>query len=160
VSLASDLEDLDKVMQHFQLEAPVLLGHSWGVVLALEYALQYPTRVSHLVLMNPAPASVSDLTKAQETYVEQVGDAMDRQREIMASSAYQEGDPEAVTARYRIHFRPALMRPEHYEALMARMEAGFHSQGKERHRKGSRGRAAAVSRHVGGGWLRSDAEAA
>ena len=36
VSLASDLEDLDKVMQHFQLEAPVLLGHSWGVVLASE----------------------------------------------------------------------------------------------------------------------------
>src|SRR4029453_8138396 len=44
VSLATDLEDLERVRQHFRLEAPTLLGHSWGTVLALEYALRYPNR--------------------------------------------------------------------------------------------------------------------
>ena len=43
---------------------------------------------------------------------------------------YKEGDPEAVAARYRIHFKPAVMRPEDYEKLMATMKAGFISQGK------------------------------
>ena len=60
VSLATDLEDIERVRQHFGLEVPTLLGHSWGSVLALEYALRYPTRVSRLILMNPAPASSAD----------------------------------------------------------------------------------------------------
>ena len=56
---------------------------------------------------------------------------MDRQGAIVRSAAYQEGDPDAVTARYRIHFKPALKRPEDYEKLMKTMEAGFISQGKD-----------------------------
>ena len=43
VTLTSDLDDLDRVRQHFQLESPALLGHSWGAVLALEYAVRHPS---------------------------------------------------------------------------------------------------------------------
>src|SRR6266851_7808057 len=131
VTFASDLDDLDEVRQHFQLESPALLGHSWGTVLALEYALRHPTRVSHLVLMNPAPASATDLAVFRKAYAQKLGADADRQREIVASAAYKEGDPEAVAARYRLHFKPALKRPEDYEKLMATMKAGFISQGKE-----------------------------
>ena len=131
VTLTSDVDDLDKVREHFLLDAPALLGHSWGAVLALEYAIRYPTRVSHLILMNPAPASVSDLAVFRKAYLEKLGADMDRQRDIVASAAYQAGDPQAVAARYRIHFKPALKRPEDYEKLMATMKAGFISQGKE-----------------------------
>jgi proline iminopeptidase len=131
VTLTSDVEDIDRVRRHFQLDAPVLLGHSWGTVLALEYALRYPDRVSHLILMNPAPASTSDVTVMRTFYLAKLGAEMDRQREIASGTAYQAGDPEAVTARYRIHFKPALKRPADYEKLMAAMHAGFISQGKE-----------------------------
>jgi len=130
VTLASDLDDLDAVRQHFQLESPALLGHSWGTVLALEYALRHPTRVSHLILMNPAPASASDLAAFRKVYGQKLGADRDRQRAIVASAAYKEGDPEAVAARYRLHFKPALKRPEDYEKLMATMKAGFIRQGK------------------------------
>ena len=130
VTLTSDVEDLGKVAQHFRLESPTLLGHSWGAVLALEYALRHPTRVSHMILMNPAPVSASDFALMRKAYTRKLGADLDRQREIMASPAYQEGDPEAVAARYRLHFKPALRRPEHYEKLMAAMKAGFASQGK------------------------------
>jgi len=131
VTLASEMDDLDRVRRHVRLDAPVLLGHSWGSVLALEYALRHPTAVSHLVLMNPAPASASQLTALHQAYLAQLGSDMERQREITASSAYEEGDPEAVTARYRIHFRFALRRPEDHGKLMARMSARFHAQGKD-----------------------------
>src|SRR5581483_9817418 len=131
VSLASDVADVDRVRRHFHLEAPVLLGHSWGAVLALEYALRNPTRVSHLILMNPAPASASDLALFKKAYAQQLGSDMDRQKAILASSAYQAGDPDAVIARYRIHFEYALKRHEDYEALMTRMAAGFRSQGNQ-----------------------------
>ena len=131
VTLASEIDDLDMVRQHFHLESPALLGHSWGAVLALEFALRHPERVSHLILMNPAPASASDFAVLRKAYAQKLGPDLDRQRNIMASAAYKEGDPEAVAARYRLHFKPALKRPEDYEKLMATMKAGFISQGKE-----------------------------
>lgn len=131
VTLASEIDDLDTVRQHFHLESAALLGHSWGTVLALEYALRHPERVSHLILMNPAPASTSDLAMFRRVYVQKLGADMDRQREIVASAAYKEGEPEAVAARYRLHFKPALARPEDYEKLMATMKAAFVRQGKE-----------------------------
>jgi proline iminopeptidase len=119
------------VRQYFHLESAALLGHSWGAVLALEYALLHPERVSHMILMNPAPACASDVAVLRKAYTHKLGADMDRQRDIMASAAYKEGDPEAVAARYRLHFKPALKRPEDYEKLMATMKAGFFRQGKE-----------------------------
>jgi proline iminopeptidase len=131
VTLISDIDDLDKVRQHFRLKSAALLGHSWGTVLALEYALRHPERVSQMILMNPAPASTSDFAVLRKAYVQKLGADMDRQRDIMAGAAYQEGDPEAVAARYRLHFKPALARPEDYEKLMGTMKVGFTRQGKE-----------------------------
>jgi proline iminopeptidase len=131
VTLASDVEDLDKIRQHFRLDAPALLGHSWGAVLALEYALRHPTRVSHLILMNPAPVSSADFKILRQFYLAKIGADMDRQRAILESPGYKAGDPEVVAARYRIHFKPALKRSEDYERLMATMKAGFVSQGKD-----------------------------
>jgi proline iminopeptidase len=131
VTLLSDLDDLDRVRQHFGLNSVVLLGHSWGAVLALEYALRHPARVSHLILMNPAPISTADLTAFRKIYVEKLGADMDRQQTIKASSAYQAGDPDAVIARYRIHFKPSLARSEDYEKLMVRMQTAFKNQGSE-----------------------------
>ena len=127
----SDVEDLDKVRTHFGQDKAVLLGHSWGTVLALEYALRHPSHVSRLVLMNPAPASTSDVVLLRNSYLEKLGAAMEEQRAIVAGEAYQSGDPEAVAARYRIHFTPALVRREHYEQLMATMKTQFIKQGKE-----------------------------
>ena len=131
VTVTSEVDDLDRVRQHFQLESSAVLGHSWGAVLALEYALRHPTRVSHLILMNPAPASASDVAVLRKAYAQKLGADLDRQRAIVASAAYQQGDPETVAARYRLHFKPALVRSQDYEKLMATMKAGFISQGKE-----------------------------
>jgi len=131
VTMATDVEDLDKVRQHFQSQSTALLAHSWGAVLALEYALGHSEHVSHLILMNPAPASTTDLRVFRKSYLERLGADMDRQRAITASAAYQAGDPEAVAARYRLHFKFALARPGDYERLMATMKAAFVRQGND-----------------------------
>lgn len=130
VTMASEVDDLDRVQQHFQLASAAILGHSWGAVLALEYALRHPNRVSHLILMNPAPASAADVSILRRFYLQKLGPDMARQAAMVKSAAYREGDPEAVSERYRIHFKPALARQEDYEKLMATMKAGFISQGK------------------------------
>src|SRR4030095_10361673 len=63
VTLESEMADLDGIREHFRLDKVVRLGHSWGTVLALEYALRHPERVSRLVLMDPAPASAADINR-------------------------------------------------------------------------------------------------
>jgi proline iminopeptidase len=131
VTLKSDIDDVDTVRRYFHLETTALLGHSWGAVLALEYAVRQSSRVSHIVLMNPAPVSTSDLAVFRKAYAQKLGGDMARQKSIVASAAYEEGDPAAVAERYRLHFKPALARPEDYERLMATMKAAFITQGKE-----------------------------
>ncbi|HUJ12551.1 MAG TPA: alpha/beta fold hydrolase [Thermoanaerobaculia bacterium] len=131
VTLASELDDLDRVRQHFHLDTVVLLGHSWGTVLALEYALRHPERVSRLILMNPAPASASDVALLRKSYLEALGSDMDAQKAILDSAAYKAGDPEAVIARYRIHFEHAFKKRADYEKMMSAMHEDFIRQGKE-----------------------------
>jgi proline iminopeptidase len=129
VTLASDIADIDRVRQHFKLDSVVLLGHSWGTVLALEYALRSPERVSRLILMNPAPASTEDYKDLRRAWLETRPDDTERRKAIAASAAYKEGDPQAVTAYYRIHFNPAFARPEEYERFMTRLSASFTKEG-------------------------------
>ena len=129
VTLASDLDDLDKVRQHFRLDKVVLLGHSWGTVLALEYALRYPQHVSRLILMNPGPASADDYKQLRSDWLNKRPAEMEQRKAISATPAYQQGDPAAVTAYYRIHFKPAFATPENYEKFMTRLSASFTKEG-------------------------------
>jgi proline iminopeptidase len=129
ITLASDVADLEKVRQYFQLKSTALLGHSWGTVVALEYALRYPERVSQLILMNPAPASTDDFKQFRKEWLEKLGGDVDRLKALSATAAYKEGDPDAVAAYYRIHFRPALKRPEHLEQVIASLRASFTKEG-------------------------------
>lgn len=50
--LAADAEGL---RQHLGFGKVVVLGHSYGGFIALEYALRYPDSVSHLILVDTAP---------------------------------------------------------------------------------------------------------
>jgi proline iminopeptidase len=98
-------------------------------VLALEYALRYPERVSRLILMNPAPASTDDYTLLRKEWLEKRAGDMDRRKAVSATAAYKEGDPDAVAAYYRIHFKPALARPEDLETILARLRSSFTKEG-------------------------------
>jgi proline iminopeptidase len=60
VSLASEIGHLDAVRRHFGFDSVAVLGHSWGGVLAMEYASRHPEHVSHLILVDTAPASAED----------------------------------------------------------------------------------------------------
>ena len=127
VTLASDVDDVDKVREHFKLATTAVLGHSWGTTLALEYALRHPARVSHLVLMNPAPASTTDFKQFRKERIEKLGADLDRLKAARATDGYKAGDPESVAAYYRIHFKQALARKEDYERLMALFRPSFTS---------------------------------
>jgi proline iminopeptidase len=125
VSLASELADLDAVRQALHLDRVVLLGHSWGTVLALEYAVRHPERVSRMILMNPAPASTTQYRRVRKARLEALGSDLDRMKAIAATDAFKRGDPGAVAAYYRIHFKAAVARPDDLERVMTSFRASF-----------------------------------
>ena len=63
VTLASDIADLDKVREHYQLASTAVLGHSWGTVLALEYAIRHPQRVSQRSRHGVPPSGPEPITR-------------------------------------------------------------------------------------------------
>lgn len=128
VSLASEIADMDSVRQHFGFDSVGLLGHSWGCLLALEYALRRPMNVSCLILMNPAPASQKDADLMRERRRQRPPEDLDRMLEISSSAGYKDGDPDLVSAFYRIHFGSALSRPQDLERVISRLRAGFTSE--------------------------------
>lgn len=49
----SPADDLRAVMDHLKIEKTAVIGHSLGATIALDFALQYPERVSSLILVAP-----------------------------------------------------------------------------------------------------------
>lgn len=58
MNVAQFVKDLEEVQHFLGLKQIILLGHSWGALLAMHYAIKYPNSVSKLILLNSLPAQV------------------------------------------------------------------------------------------------------
>lgn len=54
-SIRQMVEDIEQLREHLGVQQIDILGHSFGSILALEYAAQYHDRVSRMVLVSSAP---------------------------------------------------------------------------------------------------------
>jgi len=129
VTIRSEVEDLDRVRSHFGLESVAVLGHSWGGVVAMEYAIRHSDRVSQLLLLDTGPASSGDWRRLRQSFAERrpAEDRAEMER-IAATDAFQRGDLEAEAAYYRNHFRMTLRQPELLEALVARLRSDRYTE--------------------------------
>jgi proline iminopeptidase len=129
VTVESEIADLEAVREHFGLESVAVLGHSWGGVLAMEYAIRYPARVSRLIVMNTGPASHVDYMLLRRERRKNATEDVERMREIAATAAYRAGDIEADAAYYRIHFRTTVRQPALLERVVGSLRANFTPEG-------------------------------
>ena len=60
VSAPEQVHDLEALRDVWGLRQMHLLGYSWGALLAMLYAIDYPHRVASLALVSPAPAAASE----------------------------------------------------------------------------------------------------
>jgi proline iminopeptidase len=125
VTIESEVDDLEGLRRYFGLDAIALLGHSWGCLLALEYAARYPERTDRLVLMNAAPASHADLLCFRDHRQTVERETLEKLRAIAATPAYGDGDIGVEAEYYRLHFAGALPQPDDVERIVSRLRVHF-----------------------------------
>ena len=67
VSIDQFVEDLEGLRVAFGLEKISLMGHSWGAIIALAYALKYQEHLDHLILVDSRPVSNTFNIEMNET---------------------------------------------------------------------------------------------
>jgi len=130
VTIASETDDMDRVRDWTTHATVAVLGHSWGGLLALEYAIRHPDRVSHLILLNPAPVSHRDLlTFRRSLGAGRTPQQTARMDALRADPGYIAGDIAADTEYHRIHFSTAVRAPAHLDQVIHRLRLGFTPEG-------------------------------
>ena len=100
----------------------IALGHSWGALLAMEYAIRHRDRVSHLVLVNAAPASAVYAARVPPVTARLVATRRDScAGHTRVESALPVRRPRGDADYHRVHFAHALRRPELLEPLVQRL---------------------------------------
>jgi proline iminopeptidase len=122
VTIGSEMDDVERIRTWTGSDTAAVLGHSWGGLLAMEYAIRHPGRVSHLVLMDTAPASHQDMLELRGALrAARTPEQIQRMRELASDPAYLAGDPDADAEYNRIHFAPTFRRGEDLDTLAARL---------------------------------------
>jgi len=129
VSLGSEVSDVEAIRQELGREAVIILGHSWGALLALEYATRHAGYVSHLILMNTAPVSRGDFLWLQQERRRKAAEDLAAMRALSATAQYAAGDIAIEAEYYRRHFRTALSDPEKLERVIRRLRSGWTPEG-------------------------------
>jgi proline iminopeptidase len=108
MNLSFFIEDIESVRKEFALGKLNLLGHSWGALIAMFYAVRYPENLNLLILMNPVSASSQGRDTANKLLQSRITkqDSIDR-AEVMRSEGFRSRTPEAISKLFRIAFRPS-----------------------------------------------------
>ena len=94
VGWREQVADLEELRQVWGLEQLTLAGYSWGGLLALLYAVEFPDRVARLALVSPAPAWREARLEFERRFAERnLAPELQRQRTALRESGLRERDP-------------------------------------------------------------------
>ncbi len=117
LSLSTEVDDLDRLRQHLRLDSVAILGHSWGGLLAMIYALRHREHVSHLILLNSAPASHDGILLTRQGRLARLATQAAKLKAIADSPEFLAGDPAAVCDYYGLLFTGGFKHPELHPRL-------------------------------------------
>lgn len=97
------VEDLEALRQALGIEQLNIIGHSWGGLLGMYYASQYPQHVKRLILIDPAPVNTPLLIQSYERLMARfTPEKWDYLQALYESNAYLAGDPDSHNEAMRI----------------------------------------------------------
>lgn len=118
INLDSFVQDIDALRQVLGYERIGVLGHSFGTLIAIEYARRYPEETRGLILMNPVePGSRFESQTAERQRELQTVDDAQEMRDLRATEGFGARDPATLSQVYRVGFRSLLRDPSLIEEL-------------------------------------------
>lgn len=60
INLDQAMNDINLLIHTLKIKRITIIGHSWGAMLAISYAIKYPDSIAKLVLIDPGPLELSD----------------------------------------------------------------------------------------------------
>jgi proline iminopeptidase len=109
INIDTFVEDIEALRQTLGFERVSVLGHSFGSLIAMEYAFRHPETVRALILMNPVEPGTRYRTRTGERQrARQTAEDREELSELTQSEAFQARDAATLSQIYRIAFRQVL----------------------------------------------------
>lgn len=110
VGIRQDIEDLEAVREHLELETINLIGWSYLGTMVAMYAIEHPERIERLVQIGPTPPRAN--SPYQAAAMQAFQDAVDpdglQRLEQLAAEGVREGEPRRFYDEYWRVFKPTL----------------------------------------------------
>ncbi len=106
ITPARFVDDLETLRKALGLEKMNLLGHSWGGLVAMEYAMRYPQRTKSLVLLNSVGANSDFMAPFVKTRIARTThDDSVAMASLQSSPGFASANPEIMSRFTRIIFK-------------------------------------------------------
>lgn len=122
VSFDRFLDDIDVIRDSLRLGKMVLLGHSWGGLLAMRYAARHPERLRALILMNTVEPGQRYQARARAATQQRLVTDSAAIGRLMRSDALRRRDTSAVNALLRLMFRTSFADTLRAQFLQIRLD--------------------------------------
>lgn len=138
VSLDAFVADMEAVRGALGLETIHLVGHSWGGLLAMKYALTHPHRLRSLILVSPMAPS-SSLWRSEQAALARALEPSDTAGlgELRRSQAFEALEPAAVERMLQLSFRAQLHDPQRADDLRFLIPADYGQRSRQFGRMGA-----------------------
>lgn len=100
VGWREQVADLDALRALWEIERLVIVGYSWGGLLAQLYATEHPNRVERLALISPGPSWRAARDEFERRFAERnLAPALQAERDAVRASDLRARDPDAFQRR-------------------------------------------------------------
>ena len=126
MTMNSFVEDLEGIRKAFGLEKMNLMGHSWGGVVSMFYAVKYPSHLQSLILVNTTPASskLRNLSFAVMSSKSTKEDSI-AQLEIAGTDGFKKRDPAAMAKFFRVLFHSSFHNKQYCDSLTLTFDSAY-----------------------------------
>lgn len=126
ISIARFVDDIEALRQSFGIDKLNLMGHSWGGLLVMHYAITYPQHLRSLLLVNSVGASSASQQEGDRARRSRFTSADSlEQQEILRSAAFVRGDPQAIARLLRLNLRLSFYDRAMIDSLRLEIPASF-----------------------------------
>lgn len=104
INMDNFVKDLELIRNHFGSKKIILVGHSWGGLLAMRYATLHQENIAALILVSSAPSTSGGFKLFIDEYSKRIQTIKSAVDKIETSDKFKQGDPTIVAEYFRLIF--------------------------------------------------------